>query len=70
MGNNAIVQRPSNTRSGLVILDTDKQREDIESKYIVGTSIYNQINENVILKTENQIKRIVENIYYNEFKGI
>lgn len=32
--------------------------------------MYYQINENVILKTENQIKRRVENMYYNKFKGI
>jgi hypothetical protein len=65
VGDNDIIMRQSDTGSGLAILDTDKYREDIET-YLLDTSTYNQINENVIQKTKNQIKRILENMYYNQ----
>jgi hypothetical protein len=60
--NNSIIIRPSDKGSGIVVLDTDEYRDDIE-KDLLDASTYKQINENTIQKTENQIKKIVEGMY-------
>ena len=59
---NSIIIRPSDKGSGIVVLDTDEYRDDIE-KDLLDASTYKQINENTIQKTENQIKQIVEGMY-------
>jgi hypothetical protein len=59
---NSINIRLSDKGSGIVVLDTDKYRDDIE-KNLLDASTYKQINENTIQKTEHQIKKIVEGMY-------
>ena len=59
---NSINIRLSDKGSGIVVLDTDKYRDDIE-KNLLDASTYKQINENTIQKTEHQIKKIVECMY-------
>jgi len=56
---NSLIIRPSDKGSGIVVLDTEKYRDDIE-KDLLDASTYKQINENTIQKTENQMKKIVE----------
>ena len=57
---NSINIRPRDKGSGIVVLDTDKYRDEIE---LLEVSTYKQINENTVKKTENQIKKIVEGMY-------
>ena len=59
---NSLIIRPSDKGSDIVVLDTDKYRDDIE-KDLLYVSTYKQINENTIQKTENQIQKISEGMY-------
>ena len=62
LNDDTIILRPSDKGSGIVIMDADKYKDEIESDLNENTT-YKQIDDRVILKTGNNIKKLIEEMY-------
>ena len=59
LNDDTIILRSSDNGSGIAIMDADKYKDEIESDLNDNTT-YKQIDDRVILKTENKIKKLME----------
>ena len=62
LNDDTIILRPIDKGSGIVIMDADKYKDEIESDLNDNTT-YKQIDDRGILKTENKIKKLIEEMY-------
>ena len=62
LNDDTIILRSSDKGSGIAIMDADKYKDEIESDLNDNTT-YKQIDDRVILKTENKIKKLIEEMY-------
>jgi hypothetical protein len=59
LNDDTIILRPSDNGSGIAVMDADKYKDEIESDLNDNTT-YKQVDDRVILKTENKIKKLIE----------
>ena len=61
MNDNSIVIRPADKGSGIVIMDSDSYKSDIEK--ILENETYEQISEPIVKKIERDIKKTVNDMH-------
>ncbi|KAK3106951.1 hypothetical protein FSP39_003763 [Pinctada imbricata] len=64
MNDNSIIIRPADKGSGIVIIDADSYKTDIE-KELLSNGTYEQIPETTVQKLDRKLKKTVNDMYKN-----